>query len=276
MMMIRKLSSSLWHGLASLQLTIVLCLALTVDLAWGYFCLKRQTAIFSPINDIGLPAWLATYGIYNLVYTSWFFLLLLLLALLAINSFVCTSERLLPLLALRRTLGWSRLLLKFAPHFMHYALILILVGYLASYVLSRVEPGRTLVPGASFTLPDGSGRITLVDFQPEYYSGERLAFFKGQVITPRARMRLIAGDAGEERILSCNRPLFFQGYTISLNDFSPKKQMGGMKMKTRIDLTIRKDPGVSLYFAGMVLFTVGLVLYIYQWLFHREAASPCP
>jgi len=71
-------------------------------------------------------------------------------------------------------------------------------------------------------------------------------------------------------MLSCNQPVRFQGYSFHLIDFAPKS-LGGMKMKTRIDLNIRKDPGVGLYLAGMALFSLGLFFYVYDWIVYREA-----
>lgn len=256
-----------------MNMTIVLCLLLTVDLAAGYFCLKRQTALFIPMNDIGLPAWIATYGRHNPAATWWFYLLFLLLAVLACNTFACTTQRLVLLLKAKERFGRLRLLLKLAPHIIHYALLIILLGYLASYLLAEVEPGRTLVPGASFTLSDGSGRITLIEFQPEYAIGERLSFLTGQVITPKARMLLSDGVSTEEKILAGNQPIYFRGYCVYLSDYAPKTKSNGMKMKVRVDLLVRRDPGVPLYFVGMFLFTLGLLLYIYEWLFYREVAT---
>ena len=270
-----ELLSSLWQRLASMQLTIALCLLLTADLALGYFCLNRQTALFTPLSDMGLPGWIATYGRYNPAATAWFFLLLLLLTLFACNTFACTTQRLILLFGTRGRMSRQTLLFKLAPHLMHYALIIILAGYLGSYLFAEVEPGRTLVPGAGLTLPGTGGKITFVDFQPEYYRGNRLGFFTGQVIAPKARMLLIDGALSREAILSCNQPLHFRGYGIYLSDFSPKSLNDGMNMKVRIDLHIRKDPGVALYFAGMLLFSLGLVLYIYEKIFFREGNTPC-
>ncbi len=269
------LISYLWQRLAGMQLTIALCLLLTADLALGYFCLNRQTALFTPLNDMGLSAWMSTYGRNNLLATGWFFVLLLLLAILACNTFACTTQRLILLFGTRGRSSRHTFLLKLAPHFMHYALIIILAGYLGSYLFAEVEPGRTLVPGASLTLPGTKAKITFVDFQPVYYQGDRLGFFTGQVIEPKARMLLVDDVSGTEAILSCNQPLHFHGYSLYLDDFFPKSMSGGMKMKVRIDLHIRKDPGVALYFAGMLLFSLGLVLYIYEWIFHRQGNTSC-
>lgn len=268
----RHAVSRIWQTLGSIDLTIFLCLLLTADLVWGYCCLVRHTSLFTPLNDMGLIPWMRTYGSHNLLHTGWFFLLLLLLALLAANTFVCTTGRVSQLLA-AKTFRRTRLILKLAPHVMHYGLIVILAGYLASYLCTEVINGRTLVPGAHLSLPGTGGQVRLMAFEPEYYRGERLGFWKDEVFAAQARLLLDNGASQREALLTCTRPVLFQGYSIHLRDFAPKS-LGGMKMKTRIDLHIRKDPGVALYLAGIVLFTLGLALYLYEWLIDREKTLP--
>jgi hypothetical protein len=38
-----------------------------------------------------------------------------------------------------------------------------------------------------------------------------------------------------------------------------------MSRRQRISLSIRKDPGVRFYLAGVVLFTLGLLIYLFDW-----------
>lgn len=265
-----RLLAFFWQKLGSINLTVTLCLLLTVDLVWGYFCLNRRTSLFTPLNDMGLIAWMQTYGINNPLFTGWFFLLLALLALLACNTFACTTSRVIQLLRAKGAGSRQRLALKLAPHVMHYGLIIILAGYLCSYLFTEVLTSSTLAPGTHLSLPGARGQVRLLAFEPEYYQGQRLAFWKDEVITPKARLLLSDGVSQREAMLSCNQPVRFLGYSIHLIDFAPKS-LGGMKMKTRIDLNIRKDPGVGLYLAGMVLFTLGLFFYVYDWIVYREA-----
>ena len=260
---------TLWRRLGSIHLTVALCLVLTLDLFWGYLCLKDHSMIFAPMNDMGLAAWVTTYGRHNLVYTAWFFILLALLAVLCLNTFVCTTDRVTVLLGRRAHLGGNRLLLKLAPHLMHYALILILVGYLGSYLFARVLDMRTLVPGVPMVLPGTTARVTFTAFDPVYYRGERLPAFKNRVLQPRARLTVTNAAQTDQRILSVNRPVWVKGYGIFLKNFSPKTGTGGMVRRPRVDVSIRKDPGVRLYLVGIALFTVGLGVYLVEWVFIR-------
>ena len=256
----------IWDKLGSIHLTVVLCLLLTADLAWGYICLNRHTSLFRPLNDIGLVTWLGTYGRHNVAQTAWFFVLLGLLGLLCVNTFVCTTERVLWLVKRRHRFGPRRMLFKFAPHIMHYAMIVILAGYLCSYLFSQVLDTRTLVPGKTMTLPGTQLQITFTGFDPEYYQGDRLPAFKNRVLHPNAGLLLSDGQHRQSKTLSLNRPVRFNGYLIVLKSFSPKKSSGSMSRRQRISLSIRKDPGVRFYLAGVVLFTLGLLIYLIDWM----------
>jgi cytochrome c biogenesis protein ResB len=256
----------IWDKLGSIHLTVVLCLLLTVDLAWGYLCLNRSVTLFAPLNDIGLVPWLDSYGRHNIAHTAWFFVLLGLLALLCANTFVCTTDRVLWLVKKRNRFGPQRLLFKFAPHVMHYAMIVILAGYLCSYLFSQVLDTRTLVPGKSMTLPGSQAQITFISFDPVYYQSDRLPAYKNRVLHPNAGLLLTDGRQHLSKVLSLNRPIRFNNYLIVLQSFSPKKAGDSMSTRNRINLSIRKDPGVRFYHAGVVMFTLGLLIYLFEWM----------
>ncbi|MDY6832676.1 MAG: hypothetical protein SWC96_12725 [Thermodesulfobacteriota bacterium] len=264
---------TLWRKAGSVRLTVVLCLLLTADLAWGYFCLKDRGPLFAPLNEVGLVVWSATYGRHNLMHTAWFFILLGLLAVFGLNTFVCTTDRVGGLLGRRTQMGARRLFFKLAPHLMHYALILILAGYLGSYLFARVLDTRTLVPGGSMSLPATAVQVAFIAFDPVYYPGERLPAFKNRVLEPRARLTVTRAGQTDERVLSLNRPVWVNGYGIFLKEFAPQTRSGGMGRRPRIDVSIRKDPGVRLYLAGIVVFTFGLGVYLVEWVFIRKKSQ---
>ncbi len=251
----------IWLALGSINLTVLLCLALTVDLGVGYLCLQTGLNLFVPMSDTGIFPWLFTYGLYNLKVTAWFFVLIGLLGVLFVNTFACTTERLISTFAAnRRRADW---LIKLSPHVMHYAVLVILAGYLCSYVFSESFPGRGLKPGDSMNLPEGAGTVTFVGFAPEYYRGERLAEFDGFVMEPNARLILADGGRTREAVLDFNRPVHFNSYGLYMNDFTPRRDKGGMGM-SYIRLTIRRDPSSAVYLTGVLLLVLGLGMYVFD------------
>ncbi len=261
---------TIWRFFGSMNLTVVLCLMLMADLGCGYLCMRRHTGVFSPLNDIGLWHWLGTYGTASPSVTAWFFLLILLLTLLGINTFVCTTERLLVLGRARKNMPLLRFTLLLAPHIMHYAVILMLSGYLCSYLTSRVIPVKTLLPGRPAVIRELGLTLTMEKLELDYFSGNRMPFFQGYAMDARATLLISDGADFRRATLGINRPVRIAGLGIFLTDFSPRKKNGGMKWASdRVDVTIREDYGVYFYLAGMLLFFIGLVLYVYDILYFK-------
>lgn len=257
--------------MGSIHLTVVISFLLTVDLSFGYICLEQHTTLFAPLNETGLFEWSKTYGYNNIGLTFWFFVLLLLLALLCLNTFICTTKRVMALLRSRKHFTPRHLFFRFAPHVMHYALIITLAGYLCSYLVAEVTAIRTLTPGGSMILPGTEATVTLKEFEPVYYQGERLESFKNRVIYPQALLGLTYGSTEKNALLAYNSPVMFKGYGIFLKNFTPATKGGGMNPKKRIDITIRKDPGVYIYLAGILLFTAGLFMYMGEYIFFHKS-----
>ena len=261
-MMLKTFIKYAWLKLGSINLTVALCFLLTLDLAFAYFTLEKNLPVFSPLSDVGLIKWAATYGLYNLKATAWFFVMMLLLTLLGVNTFICTTDRMLPLLNKEsRRPGWF---IRLGPHVMHYAVLIILSGYLFSYVFSVSLPGRALKPGVTMTMPGGTGTVTFLGYEPVYYRGDRLDFFTNYILDPNAMLELrdVEGRTSVSS-LAFNRPVSFQGFKIYLNDFYPRKDRTGMGFN-HIKLTLRRDRSSAIYLAGLALFLAGLGLYVYE------------
>jgi hypothetical protein len=120
-------------------------------------------------------------------------------------------------------------------------------------------------------LPGTGATITFEDLDPVYYEGGCLPAFKGRVLKPRARLVLQSGDEKKTVVLDVSRPVRFEGYGIFLKAFSPTSLSGGMSGRTRIDLSIRMDPGVIFYLFGIGLFTAGLAMYLTEWAVYKQS-----
>ena len=256
----------LWHGLGSIRLTVVLCFLLTADLGFGYLSLRESLEIFEPMNNVGLLEWMETYGTANPNHALWFFCMLALLGALAVNTFACTTDRVLSILAQR--VEWREATFRLAPHLMHYAVLIILVGYMFSYLFSASDTGRALRPGEQFTLPGMEAAVAFRGFQPELMRGERVDAFDGFVIRPNAQLEIVRDGQRSSTVLNFNAPVRVDGYGIYLNDFQPRKPGRGMGYQY-IRLIVRHDPSAIVYQFGMALFVLGLAIYVYGRKFRR-------
>ena len=260
-----------WRKLGGINFTVWLCLLLTLDLGLAYLTLEKNLPVFAPLSDVGLFKWVSTYGLYNLKATAWFFILMILLALLGVNTFICTTDRVLPLLNKEaRRPGWF---MRLGPHVMHYAVLVILSGYLCSYAFSTSVKGMALKPGAAMTMPGGAGTITFLGYEPVYYRGGRLDFFSGYILDPGARLELRDAEGRKTAAsLAFNRPVGFQGFIIYLADFFPRYEQETEGGFNHIRITLRRDRSSAVYLAGLALFLAGLGLYVFEG-FNRKVKT---
>ncbi|MDR1936753.1 MAG: hypothetical protein LBS49_14470 [Candidatus Accumulibacter sp.] len=249
----------LWRALGDIRLTVLLCFLLAADLGLGYLSLRENLEIFAPMSDVGLLEWLDTYGAANPRHALWFFAMLVLLGGLALNTFVCTTRRVVHILGGRP--AWRELPFRLAAHLMHYAVLVILAGYLCSYLFATGEPGRALRPGERLVLDGGQAAVRFLDFTPELLRGSRVDAFDGYVIRPNARLTVERGGREESALLNFDAPVRVGGVTIHLSDFQPRKPGGGMGM-AYIKLIVRRDPSAIVYRFGMAVFVLGLALYV--------------
>jgi len=260
----------IWNLLGNINLMFGLIVLMILDLTVGYFMLKSHPHLFHPINDMGFLKWAATYGKNNLHETAWLYLLIFFLAVLFVNTFICTTQRVTVLFRKQSFLSHKfRFIIKLSPHIMHYALLIMLLGYLVSYLSSETCLNNILLPEKSIQIPNSLCEIHLNRLHIDYYQGERLQYMQDRAIDVQADLIIKNKEKIITGRLGFNKPVWFFPYSIHLKDFAPKSK-SGMNRRTYINVIIKKDPGAKYYFSGMLLFTFGLLLYSFHWLMERN------
>ena len=254
--------SRIWNALGSIHLTLTLIGLMTADLVLGFFMLRKHGHIFHPLNDLGFVKWAATWGRESIGVSAWLFILVGLLALLSLNTFVCTTDRVIVLWRHRRHFaGPWRFLLRLGPHIMHYSMLLMFTGYLFSYVLGTSYPAQVLLPGKQIRVAGVDIALDRLDIS---YHGRDEALRVAKKAKD-VRVLLTFSGNGETRTvpMGFNRPARFQGLSAHLMNFAPKSS-SGMKRRKYITMIVKHDPGTGFYFCGMFLFTAGLFLYAWD------------
>lgn len=259
----------IFRALGSLRLSLILFFLLSLNLLVGYFCLEGNTVIFFPLNEVGLMSWLGTYGLQNLSYTFWIYLLLPLLSLLAINTLVCTLIKLKGLAQKKGLrLGHFATRLSLLIHLIHLAVILMLAGYLVSYTLGETRQGLVLAPGKEVSLGEEGIMLRLDAMELIPYEADRIASFTDRNLNVAATVTVSGPGLVEKQLgLGINRPALVAGRLLLLERFNPKYQ-GGMSNAPYLVITVRKDYGGFISLAGMLAFSLGLMGYLY----HRTPA----
>lgn len=253
---------SIFRATASVRLSFYLLLLLTADLIVGYICLHGNSSFFEPMNHVGLRNWLTTYGMANPLLSGWFFVLLLLLFCLVVNTLVCTFDKLYQLFTtLGARISSNSFWLTITVHLMHLAMTMLLIGYLISYCFSTIHNSVTLLENPrEATAVDEKLRMELSRIELILYTGDHDSF-TGRYLDARAHLVLRHGNDCKSAVISINNPASFRGYSFFLQKFNPKYK-SGTNMARYVVVDIRRDPGAGLTFAGMVLFIIALTGYL--------------
>jgi len=185
---------SIWDFWGRPGLTCVLLLCLVADAYAGFFLVRAHPDIFASLNRLMLQDWLATYGWHRLGVTWWFFLLLVLMFLLVLNTLVCTLQKVLLLIRHgRRNQDRLGYVLRFSPHVMHLAFIMILASHLISYAVGINSQNNVVRKGGVIPLPGSPYRLRLDDVRVKFYDGRRLDFFQGRAIAQKIELTIFDG-----------------------------------------------------------------------------------
>ena len=260
-----KVLGAIWRFWARADLTVAILLALVADLYAGFFIFRADPSLFGPLNRLKLWDWLQTYGCSHLEQTWWFLAFLILLGLLVLNTLVCTTQRVTGLVR-QSGRGKDRLgyMLRFSPHVMHLAFIIILGSHLATFTVGVNDQNNILTQDSELAIPGSPYRMRLLGIENDFYEGERLAFYRNRPLSQRIKLA-IKGPDGDETIkeLGILEPAWFRGYSLHIKKYRPDYQ-SKRKRSPYVNLIIRKDPGIRLFAVGSMLFVLGLLAYFWQ------------
>lgn len=208
----------------------------------GSFFIPQHLDIFSDINDMPLFSWLSRYRA-DIGVSFWIPLLLVLMALLALNILVCGYD------SLRRGMRGGRYIETLAPQLLHLGVVLVLFGHLVSASAGYKED---LPLGLNDPQELRGHRLELIALDFLKVSGED---------STRWRVGLIVD--GRPATLEPARPFFLDRTGFFAKSASQRKE--------RALIGIVYDPGVVWEIAGAVFFILGGAgLFLVQF---REATG---
>ncbi len=224
-----------WRFLISIELCLGLLALACVFMAAGSFSLSGEYA--AAINGMPLLAWLRDVP---LSISWWLWVTLVLLALLALNTILCSSETL-----------WTRwgkpgVTALLAPQLIHAGFLLIVLAHLLSAAgssLHAVEVREMTIA----ELPDGNKfgvASIIVNTSPQ-----------GMPIAFSCELAPDLNRPDERVVISPNHPWFSNGFGVYI------KQAEAYPFKRAL-LEIHREPGAAMALAGALLFTVGNVLLV--------------
>ncbi len=226
--------NKLYSLFASFNLSIWLMVCVIVLFAVGSF--SGSGAETSSINDMALFAWLREVPV---AFSWWLWLIIGLLAVLALNTVLCSIE------SLRSKYRRTNFLAIIAPQVMHAGFLLIALAHLFS-AYGGQKGVLQVHEGQSIGFPDGSG-IMLKNITGQIGSRGMLTSYQAEVKPD--------SDGKAPSQISPNNPFFYRGFGIYLKDVQ--------LFPERIALVeIHREPGAGVALAGALLFTIGNIVLI--------------
>ena len=239
---------TLWQFLGNVKVTLYLLFLVALNLVIGALYIKFYPDIFRPLNQMLFQEWLKVYPTGK---DWWIFTLFSLLALLGVNTFACTLERLTALWTRRREYSFKRFFLIISPSLMHIFFLVALSGHaLSIFVGDHQEfPIKT---GDIITLP--AFTLEIKEMRP--------VFWEHPLLQNPLKQCMVALDIKTpSRILSEKisflHPLWFGGWSFNL-DMNRKSNPGEPPC---FRLLIKRDPGSKLILFGGVMLSLLMAWY---------------
>ncbi|SNB47544.1 cytochrome C biogenesis protein ResB [Geobacter sp. DSM 9736] len=226
---------NIYQKLASLTFGIWLIAGVMLLLGAGSF--SSGAAESGSINDLPLFVWLREAP---LAASWWLWGSLALLALLALNTILCSIE------SLRSKWGKTGFLILIAPQVMHIGFLLIILAHLLSAggsykQIMQVEEGSVI------GFPDGSlvgvtairGSVGQMGMLTDF-SADLALTVEGRQLYKTARP---------------NEPVFYQGVGLYVKDVAIMPRRAAL-------IEVHREPGAGIALAGALLFTLGNVVLL--------------
>jgi cytochrome c biogenesis protein ResB len=171
-----------------------------IDAAWGSVVCIRNPEVFQALDQAILLPWLFTAGIKDPGLSLWIFILVGLIFLFALNTAVCTVDRLYAAVKHRTPLR------SFFPHVVHVGFLVALLGHLLGSTYGFRSPGNILVEGEPVAVPHTKSlSIRLEDIATGYSPA-------GELTSVRTFVTLLEGDKVLlSEMIQINDPLIYRG-----------------------------------------------------------------
>lgn len=186
-------------------LTVVLALLICIAAVAGSLITIKNPTVMSYLDHRVL-----LYGLRELSGNSsvyWIILLIFLIALFALNTLVCTIDKVRAIIG--QNGSWRRLL----PHVVHFGFLFALIGHLLGSVAGFKSSGNVIYSGELTPVPAVKGlSVRLDDFTAKEDEYGYRDFISTTVSLFRDGAKIFTGD------ISVNHPLLYKGMAFYYND----------------------------------------------------------
>ena len=197
----------IWNFFSSLWLTIALAALICVVSAWGSLIVIANQRFFRSLDQTVLIDGLAASSRHGAKPVLWIYILVVLVALFAINTFVCTADKVYSIIRERRP--WKSIF----PHIVHAGFLVALIGHLLGSTMGFKSSGNVLYQGEPAPVPNVAGLTMRLD------SFDMKISDTGEPESISTKLTLLRGDKTvESKVIGINHPLVYGGVAFYHED----------------------------------------------------------
>jgi hypothetical protein len=225
--------------LGSLKLAFYFLVCIALTLAIGSYYAAFYPKLFKALNKYLFLDWLQVYGQKNTDKIWWLFLLFLLLFGLAINTLICTLNKLAYFWRRRKQFTFKEFVYKIIPSIVHLCFFLGLIGHLLSMTIG-INQTLPIKLGKQIDLATGvKGKIVGQDCVYYHLEAQRI---KVKGLLKQCRVSLEIANSSDKRLIQISflHPVSWHGLSFYLDKVKTNDR------SVRLNLIVKNDPGAKL------------------------------
>ncbi|NVO00566.1 MAG: cytochrome c biogenesis protein ResB [Geobacteraceae bacterium] len=223
----------IYDNLSSLSLGLWLLCGVMLFLAAGSF-LQGEGSI---INEVALYDWIREVPLRE---SWWLWGAIALIALLALNTLLCSIE------SLRNKWDKGSFLVRIAPQLMHLGFLFIVIAHLQS-AYGGFKQSMQVENGSSIKFPDGTD-IVFTGFDATYGK-------MGMATAYSATLECRTGGKALTAVISPNHPFFYKGHGVYIKDIAPPPMKAAL-------VEVHREPGAMMALTGGAVFTIANIILL--------------
>ncbi|MBI5969848.1 MAG: cytochrome c biogenesis protein ResB [Deltaproteobacteria bacterium] len=190
----------IWAFFASVKLTVGLAAIICVVAAYGSIAAVRHPEFYGALDRLVLFPWLFRSGFTYLNLTLWLYALIMLTTLFAINTAVCTVDKIYNIVKTKLPIQ------SFYPQIVHVGFLVAILGHLAGSVWGFKTYGNVLIKGAVAPVPRMEGLSMRLDgLETSQTPNGELTSVKTRITLIKDSKEILTDDIG------INSPLLYKG-----------------------------------------------------------------
>src|SRR3990172_739207 len=190
----------LYEFFSSTGLTVVLSALIAAVAGAGSFFVMANPEFYRELDSVILLPWLVAEGPRYIGATFWIYILIILIGFFAINTFICTFDRLCSIIKMKRP--WKSLL----PQIAHAGFLVALLGHLMGSVSGFRSYGNVILKGETAPIQAAKGiSVRLNDTEVKNDKTGKPDFLKTSITVFEDGAEKKSGD------VEMNSPLIYKG-----------------------------------------------------------------